>query len=203
MIALAHHCPGAVIHEEVRADSRPRMEIHSGSGVRPFGHDARNERDVVEIQLVRQPLHRNGFDERIRNDHFVLAERGRVSVVGRLGVGLEQFSNSRQVAEELKCERARHIGQVPVFQSGWRGVFEAPPYLAPQALQHAIQKRHGYSVDFGGVDRLFVEEPGKQQAQQIGRNIGDGTLGGQVLAVHVIDPARASIGLHQAPGQLG
>src|ERR1039457_7256170 len=200
---LAHHGPGAVIHEEMRADTSPRMEVHARSGVRPFGHDARYERDVVEVEFVRHPLHRDGFDERIGNDHFILAGRGRVAEVSRLRVGLEQFSEARQVGEKLERERARQIGNARVRDSGGRGVVQALADLVFQADQHALQKRRGYGSDFGGVDRLFVEEPGKQQAQKIDRDIGNGMLGGQILAVHVVDAARVHIRRHQALGQLG
>ena len=108
---LAHDRAGAVIHEEVRADLRARMQVHAGAGVRPLGHDARNERDVVEIEFVRQPLHGDGFDERIRDDDFLLARRGGVAVEGRLGVGLQQFANARQAAQELQRQRARQVAQ--------------------------------------------------------------------------------------------
>jgi len=99
---------------------------------------------------------------------------------------LEQFPDTRQVAEELERKRPRHPLQVCVRESGGRGVFEAFPDLLFQTAEHAIEKLAGYGFDFRGVEGLFVEEPREQQAQQIGRDAADGALGGQVLAVHVL-----------------
>src|SRR5580698_9232699 len=49
---LSHHGTSAVIDEEVRTNAGTRMQIDSGARVRPFGHDAGNERYVLEIELV-------------------------------------------------------------------------------------------------------------------------------------------------------
>ena len=51
---LADDRAGAVVHEEMRADLRARVQVHAGAGVRPLGHDARDEGDVLEVKLVRQ-----------------------------------------------------------------------------------------------------------------------------------------------------
>src|ERR1039458_1369854 len=76
---FADYCSGAVIDEEMRADSSPGMEVHSRSGMRPFGHDAGNEWNVGEVQFVRQSLYCDGFDERIRDR----SEERRVGKEGR------------------------------------------------------------------------------------------------------------------------
>ena len=69
--------------------------------VGPLGHDARNQRDVLQIQLMRQPLHGNRLDERIGNQHFLLALRRRVAVVGGFHVRLQHFADARQAAEKI------------------------------------------------------------------------------------------------------
>ncbi len=142
-----------------------------------------------------QSLYGNRFDERIRDDHFILAERRGVAVVSCLRVCPEQFSKSRQTAEELEGQRVRHGS--PVGASVGRGVFQALPDLGFQPHKHAMEKRARYAADFGGMDGLFVEKSGKQQAQQIGGDVGDGLPGREVLAVHVIDTARQDIGRQQ------
>jgi LmbE family N-acetylglucosaminyl deacetylase len=143
------------------------------------------------------------LDERIGDDHFILAGRGGVAIVGRLRIRLQQFPDSRQLAEEPECERARHFSQVRLSEPSGRGVFEALPDFVFQAAKHVIEKGGSNGSDFGRVDRLLVEESGKQEAQKIDRDVGDSTLGGQVLAVHVIDAARAIIGRKQTVGQFG
>ena len=158
---------------------------------------------VGEVQFVRQSLYRDRFDERIGDDHFILAERRGVAVESRLRVCPEQFSNSRQTAEELKGQRVRHRSPDGARISVWRGVFQALRDLGFQPHQHAMEKRVGYAANFGELNGLFVEESGKQQAQQIGGDAGDRLSGRQVLAIHVIDAARQNIGSHQTPAQVG
>ena len=74
---------------------------------------------------MRQPLHGDGFNERIGDDHFLFAERRRVAVVGRLGVGLEQFPDARQAGQEFDGQGVRNRTQALLRQFGRRVVFEA------------------------------------------------------------------------------
>jgi hypothetical protein len=66
-----------------------------------------------------------------------------------------------------------------------------------------VEQGAGDICHLGGVHRPVVKEPGKQKTQQVGRDPGHGVLGGQVLAVDVIGPARVFIRGQQALRQLG
>ena len=92
---------GAVVHEEMRADLCARVQVHPAAAVRPLGHDARNEHDALPIQLMRHPLHGDGLDEGISDDDLLLAQGRRVTIVGGLGIGLEDVAQPREAAEKL------------------------------------------------------------------------------------------------------
>jgi hypothetical protein len=91
-----HYRARAVVDEKMCSDPRARMEIHAGSSVGPFGHDARDERNIFEIEFMCQALHRNCLNERISHDHFFLAQGSGVAVEGCFGISLEQVSDSRK-----------------------------------------------------------------------------------------------------------
>ena len=47
-----------------------------------------------------------------------------------------------------------------------------------------------------------MEEPWKEQAQEVRRNKRDGPIGGKILSVQMIDASRFGVGSEQAVGQL-
>ena len=65
---------GAVVHEKVRANPRARMQIHARAAVRPLAHDARDQRDILLVKLVRESMHRDGFNKRVRDNNFFFAQ---------------------------------------------------------------------------------------------------------------------------------
>ena len=147
------------------------MQIHARARMRPLGHDARDQRDIFQIQLVRQPLHGDGLDERIRHDDLLLAHGRRVAVIGRLHVGLQHLAQARQAVEKFQREVVRRRRDVFLRQIRRRMVFEALADFVLQRAQHRVEQFRRRHLDFRGVDRLLVEEAGKQQPQQI---LGDG-----------------------------
>jgi len=52
------------------------------------------------------------------------------------------------------------------------------------------------------VQRLFIEETGEEQPQQIDGDAGDGGLGGQVDAVEMVDAAHPGVRGQQLVGKL-
>jgi len=138
-----HDRAGAMVHEEMGTNLGARMQVHPGASVRPLGHDAGDQRDVLEIQFMRHPLHRDGFNERIRDDDFLLAECRRVAVVRRFGVRLKQLPNTRQAGQEFDGQRVGKWAQALLRQLGRRVVFEALADFVFQAGEHALQQGSG------------------------------------------------------------
>src|SRR5262245_21627284 len=114
-----------MVHEKVCADLCAWMEVHAGAAVCPFGHNARNERDIFEIKLMSQALNSDGLDEWIRHDDFFLAERSRVTVVSGFSVGGEKVAQTRKAFEEFQRERAGAGAKILLDQLGRRIVLEA------------------------------------------------------------------------------
>ena len=87
-----------MIDEKAVADRGARMDIDSCNRMRVLGHDAREQRNSLRIQLVSQPENRNGEDRRIREDHFIDAFRGGIPVIGGLHVGRQPDTQIRDLA---------------------------------------------------------------------------------------------------------
>ena len=54
--SFANDRPGGVIDKKLRADPGSRMQVNARPAVRPFAHDAWNQRHVFLVKLVRQPV---------------------------------------------------------------------------------------------------------------------------------------------------
>ena len=199
---FANHSARAMVHEKVRADLGARMQIHARAAVRPFGHDAREERNVFQIQLVRQPLHRDRFDERIRDDDFLLAERRGIAVEGGLHVGLQQFADARQAAEKFQRQAVRDGAKLAFHVFRWRIVFETLVNLVFERAEHRVEARGGLHLDFRRMNQLIVKKTREQQPQQVLRQRRHQPFGGKVLAVEMIDAADLRVGGDQFFGEL-
>ena len=98
---LADHHARAVVDEKAVADARAGMDVDAGLGMRQFGHDAREQREITQIEFVRQPVMDDGHDAGIAEQHLVDAARGRVAVEGSLYIGVEERAYRGQRGGEL------------------------------------------------------------------------------------------------------
>ncbi len=62
------------------------VNIDTRDGMSMLGHNPRQQRDSLQVQLVRQPENRNCKDRRISEDHFIDALGRRIAVVRRLHI---------------------------------------------------------------------------------------------------------------------
>ena len=83
--------------------------------VRDLGQQARHQRHLAALQLVREPVDGRGAEARVGEDHLVDGVRGRVAVVDRLRVEQQRLTNVRQRGEEALDDivgvRAVRLGQ--------------------------------------------------------------------------------------------
>ena len=200
---LADDRAGAVVHEEVRADARAGVQVHAAAAVRPLGHDARQQHDVLAVKLMRHALHSDGLHEGVGDDDFLGAEGGGVAVVSGLGVGLEDFAQAREAAKEGEGEVPGFGALVGFLRAITGTVFEALEQFVLQAALHRVHEDGGLDLQLGGVQGLFLEEAGEEQPQQIHRDAGDGGLRRKVFPVEVVDATNARVGGEQVVGELG
>src|SRR5207247_2936368 len=182
---------------------RSRLKVDDGRSVRPFVHDARDERYARPVKLLRDALHGDGLDEWVSHNDFFFRQRGRVSVVSGFDVSLQQLTNSRQAGQKIAGETARHWAQFFSFHVGRRRVFEAFVNLLLQPFPDRIHERGGLDLQFRGVNRFVIEETRKNQAQQVGRNGGNGGFRRQIFPVKMVDAADARIRSQKPVSQLG
>jgi hypothetical protein len=93
---------GAVVDEEMGADGGAGVEVHAASAVGPFGHDAWEQGDLGEVELVGHALDGDGFHEGVGDDDLLLAQGGGVAAEGGFGVGLEDFTDAREAGQEIE-----------------------------------------------------------------------------------------------------
>jgi len=126
--------------------------------MRPFGHDARDQRNALHVQFVRQPLHRDGLDERIGDDDLLLARRCRVAVERRLDIRLQNFTDLRQALQKFQRQFVRLGRHVLFGETMGRMVFERLADFVLQRAEYGIQQRRRLHLDLGGMDQLFVKK---------------------------------------------
>src|ERR1700722_3983921 len=194
---------GAVVDEKVRADLRAGMKVDAGAAMRPFRHDAGDEGDVLEVKLVREALDGDGLDEGVCDDDFLFAERGGVAFVGGFDVGLQQVADPGKFAEEFDRQRMSSGAEIFFGEFFRRMIFETFIDLIFEPFKHGVHQCGGFHLDFGRVNELFVEEPGKEKVQEVARDRGDGGFRGQVFSVEMINAAHPGVGSHQLLGQPG
>ena len=141
----------------------------------------------------------NGYDTMISS---LLAAAGSPSI-SRFHVRLQNLADARQAVEKFQRQILRRRRDVLFRQILRRMIFEALADFVLQLSQDQIQQRRRLHLDFGGMNQLLVKETGEQQPQQILRDGRDGALGGQVLAVQMIDAADLCVGRDQAVRELG
>src|SRR4030095_357158 len=93
---LADYHAGAVIDKKVRADFRPRMNVDPSPAVRPFGHDARNERHLV-VKQVRHSMNGDGLERGISEYDFFITCRSWVSFICSIDVCPKKSAHRGQV----------------------------------------------------------------------------------------------------------
>ena len=201
--SFSHHRAGAVVDKKVGADFCPGVQVDAGATVRPLTHDAWDQCDVLLVKFVCHALDCDGLDERVGDDHLLVADCGGVAGVGRLDVGLEQFADGREGAQKFQREFA---GQLPWavcrFSTG-RFVLDALGDFVLESAADAVHQHRDLDFQLGGLDRFLVKETGQQQPQQVGGDRGDGKLRRQIAAVQMVDAAHLGVGGDQVVGQLG
>ena len=155
----------------------------------------------LRYKLVRQPLHGDGLDERIRDDDFLFAQRGRVAVVGRLRVGLQQFADARQAGQELDGQGVRDGPQALLRQFGRRVVFEALADFVFQAGEHRFQQRRSVSALISEEWMSFSsKKPGNSSRSKSIVMSAMARLEGRFLPSRWLMPPALGVGSHQAVG---
>jgi len=83
---------------------------------------------------------------------------------------------------------------------GRRGVFEAFVNFILEPSPDRVHECGRFDLQLGGVNQFVVEETGKEQAEQVGRDRGNRALGGQIFSVEMVDASDARIGSQELVG---
>jgi hypothetical protein len=177
----------------MRTDLGARMQIHAGAGMRPLGHNAWNERNVFEIEIMSEPLNGNPFHKRISDNNFFFAERSRVAVEGSLNVSRQYLSYSWEAVQKLNRQCMRDGTEVFPFIFLGRIVFEALVNFVFEAAQDEVEERSGFDFDFGGMYGLFVEKARKEQSQKINGYLSNRAFGRKIFSIQMVYAASRSV----------
>src|SRR6266508_2736299 len=144
---------GAMVDEELVPDGGPGVDVDPGERVRVLGDDPGDERDAEDVQLVGDPLVRDGEDPRVREDRLVAALQRRVALVRGLDVGADEGADRRDLREEPLRHLLRHLRAVI---AGLVVVARAERDAAPDLIlevAHGARERRADEV----VQALVVE----------------------------------------------
>ena len=109
-----------MVNKKAGADGRAGVNVYPGDAVGVLGDDARNQPYAFLVQVVRQPLQRNGRNARVAQQRLNRADGGGVAFVGGVYVANQQALNVRQGADKIAGDFVR-LG----FAAGAIGFFLA------------------------------------------------------------------------------
>ena len=159
------------------------MNIDPGSAVRPFGHDARNERHLV-VEQVRHSINRDGFQCRISENDFLVTFRRRVAFIGGVDVRPKNATHWRQ----LRQEHGQEFFGLFFGRLVWRNFSEAS---ADFGFEPSVQISDSSASCLGqifGTHQRLAAKSRKHQAHQLGASGLDGQArwqgGGSVEVIY-------------------
>ena len=135
---LPDHDARTVVDVEPFADRGPRVDVDSRLAVGPFGHHARQDRDVQFVHHVGQPVDGHGVESRVAEDHLLLAVGGGVAAVVHFGVLHQPGEDERNFAEETLRERFA----AALLRGAQRGDDLQEPFLYLFPAQFYLLERH-------------------------------------------------------------
>lgn len=98
---FANHDASSVVNEESGTYRSPGMNVDSRLGVSMLRHNAWNQRHVLRIELVGDPVDHNGLEPWVTHDHLHNGASSRVTLVRRDNVLLQDFLDGRQGFDEM------------------------------------------------------------------------------------------------------
>src|SRR5262249_45931035 len=108
----------------MRADLGTGMNIDSGAAVRPFGHDARNQRHL-SIKQMRHSINGDRLQSGIGEDDFLMSRGGRITFVSGIDVHPKHAAHGWQLPEKL-CQ---YFFRFCLCSFVWWNFAEAPANL--------------------------------------------------------------------------
>ena len=180
---LADDDAGAVVDEEILADLRTGVDVDTCRAVGVLAHDARDERDLALIELVRHAVDEDRVQAGVGEDDFLLAAGGGIAVEVCGHVLHEHGLDLRQTAQEPVAHGARARAQLGLVldRVGKRQVHllaEVGVDLAEQELR----KRLGRDVRHRAAREICREEHLLQILNDLDDDLAVGHA--QLLAVH-------------------
>lgn len=181
----------AVVDEEMASDLGAWVDVDAGSGVSPLGHHSRDEGDLEAVELMGHALDGDGFEEGVGEDHFVGARCGGIAVEGGFHIGGEKFADVGQVFEEAEGDL------LDLALSGGGAGIEADAFLEflAEPVGDGEEAVSGEASEVLGVDGFLVVESWEEELEEIFADGGEGSFGGEVGAVDVVDSACGAVGL--------
>jgi hypothetical protein len=139
-----------------------------------FGHDAREKRDSLEMQLMRNSENRNGNDRRVREYHFVDTFGRGISIVCSLNVRGKPHTEVGQFSKEFQSFFFRSLLAVRANDRRLRtSRSDAPINLHGEPFIDGIHQPGNMVFDVRGFDELAAEVAGKNDFQEIVKQFDD------------------------------
>ena len=180
---LADDDAGAVVDEEILADLRTGVDVNAGRAVGVLAHDARDERNLALIELVRHAVDEDRVQAGVGEDDLLLAAGGGVAVEVCGHVFHEHRLDLRQAAQEAVAHGARALAQLALVldRVGKRQV-HLLAQVGVDLAEQELRKRLGRDVRHRAAREIRREEHLLQVLDDLDDDLAVGHA--QLLAVH-------------------
>ena len=199
LAGLPDHHAGAVVDEEALADGGAGVDVDAGDAVRMLAHDARDQRDLQQVELVGDAVLDDRLHAGVAEDDLVAAHRRRVASVGRLHVQQHQPLQLRQAGQQVAgCGRGARLVLVAQLFRGTRlrpvCEHQAAQDLLLQVAQFLLQDRA--DVEAQALGHLHqAEVAGKEGGAQPLQHVDERRARGAARSPPRPPAAPATIGL--------
>jgi hypothetical protein len=200
---LSDHHARPMVDEKTSAEFCTGMDINTCQAMRMLRHDARQQRHIHVVKLMRQPLHADRVKSGIAKHSFIGAVRSGIAIECRLYIFRQERSHHRDLIEELRdhlsgLQIAVDARLAAVIIAGnLLPISQAMPDLVVQLIRQLAHQLANAIGDVAGVEALMAKISGKENLPQQADAMHDLIAAGQM---HAIQMPRARI-VHDAVNQ--
>ena len=180
---LADDDAGAVVDEEIFADLRAGVDVNAGRTVGILAHDARDERNLALVELVRYAVDEDRVQAGVGEDDLLLAAGGGVAVEVCGHVLHEHGLDLRQAAQEAVAHGARALAQLRlVLDRVGKRQMHLLAEVGVDLAEQELRKRLGRDVRHRAAREICREEHLLQVLNDLDDDLA--VWHAQLLAVH-------------------
>src|SRR5271165_6492236 len=159
---FSDHHSRSVINKKMTVYFGARMNVDSGPAMGPFGHDPRDQRQLVSVEDMGKALDRNCFDTWIADDDLIVTVRSRISLVRSFDICLQKLTHTFDFPDKVQHDLlgpaawALRLVQAQALKRLNPKPFDDAHYSVRCDLRDSLRR-----------NRLFIVKTGKQNLEKV------------------------------------